>query len=142
VPRREIDPGRRRRLVHVVVTVVAACGVILVAAAISRMVRRDDGASASVGPRIALASRAGEDADPSSARANTIAGVPAVGDTPATGSVRIAPPAAPGHVWLDGKRLTATSSLVSCGKHQLRLGARDRGRTVDVPCGGEVRVSY
>ena len=73
---------------------------------------------------------------------NAIAGLASAADALATGTVRIEPPAVVGRVWIDSKRLTSTSTLLSCGKHQLRVGARDRGRSVDVPCGGEVRVSY
>jgi hypothetical protein len=54
--------------------------------------------------------------------------------------VRIVRPAAPGRVWLDGKKLTSSSAVVSCGTHQIKVGAR-KGHSVDVPCNGEVAVS-
>jgi hypothetical protein len=140
---REVDPSRRRRLVHVVVAVVASCGIILVAAGISRMVRRDDDAGASVAPRIAPPSKASVAANPGAAgTSNAIGGLASAADSPATGTVRIEAPAVVGRVWIDSRRLISASTLLSCGKHQLRVGARDRGRSVDVPCGGEVRVSY
>jgi hypothetical protein len=116
---------------------------ILVAAGISRMVRQGDDAGASVAPRIAATSKASMAASPGAAgTGNAIAGLASAADSPAAGTVRIEPPAVVGRVWIDNKRLTSTSTLLSCGKHQLRVGARDRGRSVDVPCGGEVRVSY
>jgi hypothetical protein len=42
-------------------------------------------------------------------------------------------------VWLDGKRLSAASAIVSCGVHQVKVGASAR-RNVVVPCGAEVVV--
>jgi hypothetical protein len=60
--------------------------------------------------------------------------------TSGSGSIRLAAPAKPGWVWLDGKRLSATSAFVSCGTHQVKVGYYAK-HTVVVPCGGEVVVS-
>jgi hypothetical protein len=43
-------------------------------------------------------------------------------------------------VWLDGKKLSSGSSLVSCGTHQIKVGLR-RAHSIDVPCGGEIGVT-
>ena len=44
-------------------------------------------------------------------------------------------------IWVDGKRLAGTSAIVSCGKHQVKVGYNSR-HTVAVPCGAEVVVSH
>jgi hypothetical protein len=62
-------------------------------------------------------------------------------DTAQTGTLDLQRPAVAGHVWLDGQKLAAGSATVPCGKHQIKVGARGRAHTIDVPCGGEVRVS-
>jgi hypothetical protein len=46
----------------------------------------------------------------------------------------------PGPSWpmfVDGKRITATSAIVSCGVHTVRVG-NTRARKIDVPCGGTI----
>jgi hypothetical protein len=65
---------------------------------------------------------------------------PSPNDTASTGTVRLDKPAVAGHVWLDGKKLSSKSALVSCGTHQIRVG-RGRTHSVDVPCGSEIGVS-
>jgi hypothetical protein len=57
-----------------------------------------------------------------------------------TGTVRLDRPAYPGKVWLDGKKLSSSSAMVSCGTHQIKVGFR-RAHSIDVPCGGELGVS-
>ena len=44
-------------------------------------------------------------------------------DTPdsTSGSIRFVRPAKAGWVWLDGKRLTGTSAIVTCGTHQVKV---------------------
>ena len=61
--------------------------------------------------------------------------------SPTTGTLRLRRPAQPGSVWLDGTRLKATSTVVTCGLHQIRVGARSRTREVIVPCGAEVSIA-
>jgi hypothetical protein len=46
----------------------------------------------------------------------------------------------PRWVFLDGKKLVTRSDVVTCGPHQVRVG-RNKSHTIDVPCGGELRVS-
>ncbi|MDP9036823.1 MAG: hypothetical protein M3O50_18655 [Myxococcota bacterium] len=60
---------------------------------------------------------------------------------PTTGTVRLHRPAAPNHVWLDGAKLSAASSVVSCGSHLIKVGARSRPRTIQVPCGAQIEVA-
>jgi hypothetical protein len=48
----------------------------------------------------------------------------------------------PGSAWplvVDGKRITATSAIVACGKHTVRVG-RSKLREVVVPCGATVTL--
>jgi len=59
---------------------------------------------------------------------------------PSSGTLRFVPPAKSGWVWLDGKRLTGTSAIVSCGTHQLKVGYFAK-HAVTVPCGGELVLS-
>ena len=47
----------------------------------------------------------------------------------------------PRSVFLDGKKLVTRGDAVTCGPHQLKVG-RSKARAVDVPCGGELRVSH
>jgi hypothetical protein len=54
------------------------------------------------------------------------------------GTVRFT--ARPGWSVLDGKRLNATSAIVPCGLHQVKVGMGPRHDIV-VPCGGEVSIS-
>jgi hypothetical protein len=57
-----------------------------------------------------------------------------------TGTVRLDRPATAGRAWLDGKKLSSSSALVTCGTHQIKVG-RGRTHSIDVPCGGEIGVS-
>jgi hypothetical protein len=63
--------------------------------------------------------------------------VPSPVSAPTTGTVaRVAG----ARVELDGVRVTATSAVVPCGAHMLKVGA-EKPRTVDVPCGGTFDVA-
>jgi hypothetical protein len=132
-----LPPPRSRRLRAVVIGTVAGCALILVAAGIARV------GHASSAPSIAAAS-------PETLAAP--AALPPVADPPPT-PVDVAPPAAistgtlrlehgavRAKVLLDGKKLTSTSAMVSCGTHQIKVG-RGRTHSVDVPCGGDIGVS-
>jgi hypothetical protein len=57
-----------------------------------------------------------------------------------SGTVRFILPAKPSWIWLDGKRLTGTSAIVSCGTHQVKVGYYPK-HAVTVPCGGELVLS-
>jgi len=133
---------RRRRLGGIVIGAIAGCALILVAAGIARV------GHASSSPSTAPATTAATTAPSSPATATPPAATAPAATSPAptsldvssTGTVRLDRPALAGHVWLDGKKLSATSALVSCGTHQIKVG-RGRTHSVDVPCGSEIGVS-
>ncbi len=151
-------PVPRRRLGAVVVGALSLCALILVAAGVARVVHASSGPEAAAGDlrTNAAVAAATAPASLSSATASqaqaTVAAVPskpAPTSTPAstssnsgssTGTVRLDRPAYPGHVWLDGRKLSSSSAMVSCGTHQIKVGFR-RAHSIDVPCGGEVGVS-
>jgi hypothetical protein len=135
-------PARRRRLGSIVFAAIGACGAILVAAGIARVARSADKTTQSdtiTPPPVTAAAAAGP----------AVAGLPSAGTgptpaspaAPVVGTLHIDRPAVPGRVWVDGKKLTATSAVLSCGQHQIRLGARGRAHPIDVPCGGDLHVS-
>ncbi len=134
-------PARRRRLGNIVFAAIAACGAILVAAGIARVARSADRTTQldTITPQPVTAAAAAGPVN---------AGLPstATSPTPASpaslvGTLHIDRPAVPGRVWLDGKKLTGTSAVVSCGPHQIKVGARGRAHAVDVPCSGDLRLS-
>jgi hypothetical protein len=144
-----IVPRRRRNLSKVVFAAIAACGVIIVAAGVARIAHAN-GESSSDAPSAA----AGGGATPGPAAAAAV--VPAAAATPApaavgatasatdpasAGTVRLSKPSLAGHVWLDGKKISATSVVVSCGTHQVKVG-HGRKHSIDVPCGGEIAVGH
>jgi hypothetical protein len=140
------QPARRRRLGKIVVGAVAACAVILIAAGVARIghAMSEPGTT----PSTASTSTNGANAStgaPSPGATTTTASPATVGaaaptDPASAGTVRLAKPTLAGHVWLDGKKVSATSVLVSCGTHQLKVG-HGRKHSIDVPCGGEIAVS-
>ena len=134
--------SRRKRLTRIVVAAIAACGVILVAAGIAHAVRRSDDAQ----PVTAAAPPApspdpSPSADPPAAAPAPVPDSPDAIEAKTKGTIRLDKPASPGHVWLDGKKLSKVENLVACGKHQIKVGAHAHAHAVDVPCGGEVHVS-
>jgi hypothetical protein len=126
---------RRRRLSRVVVGAVAACALILVAAVVARVAQSADSVQPS--SAVAAATNVALASPPVAAPAPV---VPAP-EKPSTGMIRLARPAAPGHVWVDGQKLASPSALVGCGPHQIKVGPHGKTRSVDVPCGGEVRLT-
>jgi hypothetical protein len=139
--------ARRERLQRIVVGALAACGLILIAAA-GAQVARASSSAASAQPVMNLKQASAPDpapAPPAPVEATPPAAAPPAAapaaDTPTTGTLRLRWPALPGHVWLDGEKVTASSASVACGSHELRIGAKGHPKTVTVPCGGELRVS-
>jgi hypothetical protein len=146
-------PMQRRRLGGVVAGTVAGCALILVAAVIAR------GSQANRGPATAANAmksspatavvpetsweqpRQGTGPAATLAALSQTVGDTIISDAALTGTVRLHRPGAAGHVWIDGKKLTSTSALVGCGVHQIKVGARAKPRSVDVPCGGEIVIS-
>jgi hypothetical protein len=139
---------RRRRLQGVVVGAVSVCGLILVAAAGTQVARASAGNSGNV-----VAAKLAEPPPPAAqtAPATPVAEAPPAPATAAqapdpaapagVGKVRLRWPAVPGHVWLDGEKMTAAWETVSCGKHDVRVGAKGHSHAIEVPCNEEVRVS-
>lgn len=147
-------PPPRRRFKGLVIGVVSGCALILVAAGVARVVHASDEPSstahASAPSTLAPAQPAAAPATPPAATGATPPAAPShapagiaaasTSDGTSTGTVRIDRPAKPGHVWLDGKKLTSPSALVSCGTHRIKIG-HSRTHSIDVPCGGEIGVS-
>jgi hypothetical protein len=142
-------PVRRRRLGGIVIGAIAGCTLILVAAGVARVGHASSAPdpASSPGPASTTAAATTTTGTSTSVTANpaTPPAPPATAttsslDSSSTGTVRLDKPAAPGHVWLDGKKLTSKSALVSCGTHQIRVG-HGRTHSVDVPCGSEIGVS-
>jgi hypothetical protein len=132
-----LPPERRKNLKRIVIGALGACGVILVAAGIAHLVRRNDvdtpayAATAAAMPPAAPAAPA----SPPSVPAAT-----PTPDVPQTGTLRLLHPAVPGKVWLDGQKIVAASATVACGDHQIKIG-HAKAHTVNIPCGGDVKVA-
>lgn len=143
-------PVRRRRLGAIVIGAVSCCGLILLAAVIARVGHASSESSTASASSTAPAATAASSpagtmttvAEPSPAPPSATAVAPssATGSGASTGTVRLDKPAVAGRVWLDGKKLSSSSALVSCGTHQIKVG-RGRTHSIDVPCGGELGVS-
>jgi len=135
-------PARRRNLSKIVFGTLGACAVILVAAGVARIGHAMSEPSAASGASTPSTAAATTPSTPTSpAKAATTPAVGATASDPASaGTVRLGRPTLSGHVWLDGKKLTGTSVLVSCGTHQIKVG-RGRKHSIDVPCGGEISIS-
>jgi hypothetical protein len=132
-----LAPARRRKLKRIVIGTLAACGAILLAAGIVHLVRPSNDTSAYAATNSATAP-----ATPPPAVSPPLAtAAPAPADVPQTGTLTLQRPAAPGRVWLDGQKISAASATVTCGKHQLKVGARSKPRAIDIPCGGELKVT-
>jgi hypothetical protein len=147
-PLSDVDlAARRERLQRIVIGALAGCGLILLAAAGAQVAR----ASASASPPQAgaapahLTGPAAEQSSPEVAETPepkaAASPAPTPADVPTIGTLRLRWPAVPGHVWLDGEKVTSSSAVVACGTHELRVGAKGRARTVAIPCGGELRVA-
>jgi hypothetical protein len=142
----EAPPPARRRHAGLVIGVGAGCALILVAAGIARVGH----ASSTPSPAVATATDgtapASEplpaDTAPSPATATPNgAPAPALPDaSSSTGTVRLARGVSPNRVLFDGKKLSSSSAVVSCGTHQVKVG-RGRAHSVDVPCGGAIDVT-
>jgi hypothetical protein len=132
---------KRRRLRGVVFAILAMCTLIIMAAVASRMGHAGNTAAAAIPTFPAIPPAPLTPVATAQALATTTAPPtpPAAADT-TTGTIRIERPASPGHVWLDGKKLSAASAPVSCGTHQVKIG-RTHARSIQVPCGGELVVS-
>lgn len=138
-------PRRHRHLGVFLVGALSACAFVLVVALVGRMVH----ASAAPPSGEARPSSAEVTAPSAPAAASPASPPPTAASVastltsaagPSTGTVHLDRLASPGRVWLDGKKISAGSAIVSCGTHQIRVGLR-RTHSIDVPCGGEVTVA-
>jgi hypothetical protein len=142
-----IIPVRRRRLGKIVVGTLAACGLILVAAGVARVSQASSESSSAAQSTPSTADKGGATPTPTSTTSPGVtppsapltAGARAP-DSTSTGTVRIERPAVAGRVWIDGKKVSSSSILVSCGTHQIKVG-RGHKHSIDVPCGGDVGVT-
>ncbi len=130
----------RRRLRGIVVATVSCCALILVAAAISRVSHASNASRGAIAPAAAMVNDPTSAANASVGPAKTAVAAP-VEAAPTRGIVRVERPAVAGRVWLDGKRLTTSTTTIACGAHQVKIGPSGRMRSLDVPCGGELVVS-
>jgi len=139
--------ARRAKLSRIVVAAVAACTAILVAAGVAHLARANNRdvaiatGSAARPTATALPTTTLSSPIPTPAQTPIPTSTPIPAEAPATGTLRVQRPAAAGLVWLDGSKLTTPTAIVSCGQHQLKVGARGRAHSINVPCGGELRVS-
>jgi hypothetical protein len=141
---------RRRRLARIVIGAVAACVVILAAAAVRAVAGMVPSSMAASAPHAGAISPA-EPTPPSApapnpgpttpAEASPTNAPPMKSAAPTMGTLTLEHPAAPGHVWFDGERLTAEHATVACGKHEVRVGLHGHAHSIDVPCGGDIHVS-
>ena len=131
-----LPPERRKKLTRIVLGTLGACALILVAAGIVHLARpSNDAAGLATATAVAPALPAPTVAPAAQAVA------PAVSDAPQTGTLRLQKPLVAGKVWLDGQKMTVASATIACGTHQLKVGAHGRPRSIDVPCGGELKLS-
>jgi hypothetical protein len=141
----------RRKLGSVVAVTVAVCALILVAAGVVRVVHAssEPSAAARAAAAIPAAAPSGEmtaapapspTVAPPDAPAAAASGAPTADDR-SSGKVRLERPAVPSRTWLDGKKMSSATAVVSCGTHQIRVGFRRKTHSIDVPCGGEIAVS-
>ena len=131
-----LAPTRRRKLTRVVVAAVAVCALILVAAGIARLARATNETAMAPGNEPTAAT-------PPAPVAPAAAAAPVAppADVPQTGTLRLQRPATAGKVWLDGQKIAAASATVACGSHQVKVGTHGKAHAIDVPCGGELRLT-
>ncbi len=135
-----LPPERRQKLTRIVFGALGACGLILVAAGIVHLLRPSGDTAAFAATNTASAPATPPPPSAAPAPPPAAAAAPPVPDVPQTGTLRLLRPAAPGKVWLDGQKITAATATVACGDHQLRVG-RGKAHAINVPCGGDLKVS-
>jgi hypothetical protein len=128
-------PARQRRLTRIVVAAIASCALILIAAAAVRLSRSKEAAASTTSITTSTAT-----ATPNPAATATATPSATAPPESTTGNLILVRPAVRGYVWLDGKKITATSGPVECGLHQIKVGSFGRLHPITVPCGGELKV--
>jgi hypothetical protein len=133
-------PERRRRLARVVAITVGGCALIIVAAGVTHLLRA---APSQTTAPITIAESAPSASAAAAATPSVATADPAPPPPPAatTGTLKLQKPAAAGHAWLDGKKLSQTETTVACGKHKVKVGNWGKTHAVDIPCGGELKVA-
>jgi len=129
-------PERRRRLIRVVAATVGGCTLILVAAGVARLLHP----AANQAPAPITIAESPPPSTVAPAPAAVADPAPSPPPAPTTGTVHLQKPAVPGHVWIDGKTASQAELTVACGRHKVKVGW-GRSHTVDVPCGGELKVT-
>jgi hypothetical protein len=126
---------RRRRLRNIVIGALSACALILVAAGIVRVshARSEENYPAAAGKLASAPATSQLAALPAPAP-------PAVIAHPTSGTLRLDRKLVPRWVFLDDRKLRTRGDVVTCGPHQIKVG-RGHPRPIDVPCGGELKIS-
>jgi hypothetical protein len=126
-------PQRRQRLRNIVIGAVSACLLILVAAGITRVSHASSEPSYPIAPPTY--------ASPSPPPAEVVAPPPESAiSPPTTGTLRLERNLVPRWVFLDGRKLGKRTEIATCGPHQIKVG-RGHPLPIDVPCGGELKIS-
>jgi hypothetical protein len=127
----------------VVASALAVCGAILLGAMAAQVSRGWTQGASSMSLNLRASSPAPAKAVGAADRGETDAPDPSGSstDAPGIGTLHLRWPATAGQVWLDGARLSATSAVVDCGRHEVRVGVRGRPHPVEVPCGGDLSVT-
>jgi hypothetical protein len=137
----------------VVIAAVSACVLILVAAGIVRVVHASSEPARAARPSSTANANTVATQAPSPASTIGAGGAPAAAGSPGSsvassdglnaptaGTLHLERNLTPRWVWIDGKKLSSRNEVVACGPHTLKVG-HGHPRPIDVPCGGEMRVS-
>jgi hypothetical protein len=124
-----------------VAVALGGCGFILIAAVIARAARPREAApaaSASSSATAAVPAASSAPAAPAASATNTAAA--AAPPAPTTGTVVFDKPAAPGKVWIDGKKITSRSVDIPCGTHKIKIGY-GKTKSITLTCGAELHLT-
>lgn len=158
-PEHALEPAlERRSLGWIVATVLAAAAALVIGAVVAEHFPASVDAStrasavAPPAPSPSVPAHATAATTPNAASATSSMGSMSVNALPSaavpTVDVKSLPPAKVGAIvgttrhpfFVDGTRATATTAVVACGKHQVRIGTSRKTHLVDVPCGGQIAV--
>jgi len=133
-------PARRRRLARIVAAAIGSCALILLAAGVARITRSKPAAAATTDTASTTAGATWTSASATTTATATTTAAPTEAAQPATGNLVLVRPAVRGYVWLDGKKISTTSTAVACGPHQIKVGSFGHVHPIAVPCGGDLKV--
>jgi hypothetical protein len=134
-----VDPLRRKRLTGVVGGALGLCAFILVAAGVARVLRPRDSSASPAQPSASGSAAATPAASTPPPPAPTPSAAPPPA-APTSGTLLFDPPAKPGKIWIDGKKITVRSVDLPCGTHKIKIG-RGRTKPVTLTCGAQVHLS-